>query len=139
MSNSVFLSKIKFLSDENVDERLKKYLIKQGLDIISKPKELSNGKLAEFSKSEKRVLVTNDSDFTDPWTFPREKIFSVIWLRIPQDKLKSAIDSFSKLIKDPPNFEGNLIILYEASIDVKRIPSRVELKLSPDSKAITLI
>ncbi len=131
MSNSAFHS-IKFLSDENIDARLVKSLKKQGVDIISKPKELSNGKLAEFSKSEQRVLVTNDADFTDSWSYPKEKIFSVVWLRIPQDKLELSIKSFSKLLKEHPakEFAGNLITLYEERFEVQRILSKSELKLS---------
>ena len=113
MSLSTSPSKLKFLFDENVDERLKRFLKQKGVDVISKPKRLSNGKLAEFSKLEQRVLVTNDEDFIE---FNREKIFSVVWLRIPQRKIESLINSFSKLLKDkskPDDFEGFFIELRE--------------------------
>lgn len=113
MSLSTSQSKPKFLFDENVDERLKRFLEQQGVDVISKPKGLSDGKLAEFSKSEKRVLVTNDEDFIE---FNKEGIFSIVWLRIPQRKIESLINSFSKLLKDKPkpeDFEGFLIELKE--------------------------
>lgn len=111
MSLSTSQSKLKFLFDENVDERLKRFLEQQSVNVISKPKGLSNGKLAEFSKSEQRVLVTNDEDFIE---FTKEKIFSIVWLRIPQREIKSLINSFSKLLKDKPkpkDFEGFLIEL----------------------------
>jgi len=65
----------KFLLDENVKRDLLTFLISKGYDAISKPKGLSNGKLAEFSKLEKRVFVTNDEDFLE---FNKEQIFSVI-------------------------------------------------------------
>ena len=117
MSNSVFRSKIKFLFDENVDVRLGWFLQEQGFDAIFKPKGFKNGKLAEFSKSEERVLVTNDDDFTNSEQFPREKIFSVVWLRIPQNKpIKVSQDSFSKLLTElsnPEDFKSKLIMLYE--------------------------
>lgn len=139
MSNSVSHS-VKFLSDENVDARSIKLLKKQGVDIISKPKELSNGKLAEFSKSEQRVLVTNDADFSDFWTYPKEEIFSVVLLRILQDKIETLMKIFSKLLKEhpPKEFEGNLITLYEERFEVQRILSRSELKLSKDFKVFGL-
>ena len=89
MSNSVSHSELKFLLDENVDIRLKRFLKSKGLNTTLKPKELSNGRLAEFSISEQRVLITNDSDFTDSKLFPKEKVFSVVWLRTPQDKIES--------------------------------------------------
>ncbi|MAG02495.1 hypothetical protein CMI42_04100 [Candidatus Pacearchaeota archaeon] len=78
--------------------------------------------MATFSKSEERILITNDIDFTNSEHFPREKVFSVIWLRIPQEKLESSISSFSKLLENPPEFEGNLITLYEDRFTVESIP-----------------
>jgi len=119
---------IRFLSDENLDKRLERFLQQHGVDIISKPKKLSNGKLAEFSKSEQRVLVTNDEDFIDSERFSKERIFSVIWSKVPQDKLESLISSFSKLLKEtkPEDFEGNLITLYEDRFEIESIPSKLE-------------
>jgi len=75
MSLLISPSKPKLLFDENVDTRLERFLKQQGVDVISKPKRLSNGKLAEFSKSEKRVLVTNDEDFLK---FSKGEISSVV-------------------------------------------------------------
>ena len=132
MSLSTSQSKVKFLFDENVDNRLKRFLKQQGVDVILKPKGLSNGKLAEFSKSEQRVLITNDEDFIE---FTKEKIFSIVWLRIPQRKIKSLINSFSKLLKDkskPVDFEGFLIELRE---DGKFKSSKIKsLKFIPFTK-----
>jgi len=108
--------KLKFLLDENVKKELLGFLKQQGLDVVFKPKKLLNGILAEFSKSEQRVLVTNDKHFADSSKFPKEKIFSVIWLRIPQDKPEALLKSFFKLLKDkskPEDFEGFLIELGE--------------------------
>ena len=124
MSNSASLS-VKFLRDENVKLRLEKFLKKQGFDIISKPKGLTNGKLASFSKSEKRVLITNDEDFASSEHFSKEKIFSVVWLRIPQDKPERLLGSFLKLLEEikPVDFEGNLITLYEDRFTIESIPS----------------
>ena len=113
MSSLTSQSNLKFLFDENVDMRLKRFLEKQGVDIILKPKGLSNGKLAEFSKSEQRVLVTNDEDFIE---FSKEKVFSLVWLRVPQRRIESLKNSFSKLLKNkskPEDFEGFLIELRE--------------------------
>lgn len=125
MSLSTSHLKLKFLFDENVDKRLERFLKKQGVDIISKPKGLSNGKLAEFSRLEKRILVTNDDDFTNPEHFPKEKSFSVVRLRIPQDKLQSLLEAFSKLLKEktkPEDFEGKLITLKEEGFDIDSLP-----------------
>ena len=111
MSSSTSPSKLRFLFDENVDKRLERVLKKQGVNITSKPKGLSNGRLAEFSKTGKFILVTNDEDFVE---LTNEEIFSIVWLRIPQRDIDSLIRSFSKLLKEKTrlqDFEGFLIML----------------------------
>jgi predicted nuclease of predicted toxin-antitoxin system len=124
MPKSQFRSELKFLRDENVTKRLEIHLIQKGFDIISKPKGLSNGKLASFSKLEKRILVTNDWDFAES---SKEQVFSVVWLRIPQDKPQALLDSFSKLLKQKPNpedFEGLSVILKEERFEFKHLDSK---------------
>ena len=103
--------------DENVKKELLKFLNSKRYDSISKPKGLLNGELAEFSKLEKRILVTNDEDFIG---FSKERIFSAVLLKLPQDKPESLLDTFSKLLKEikPEDFEGKLIILKEGKFEV---------------------
>jgi predicted nuclease of predicted toxin-antitoxin system len=114
---------VKFLLDENVDKRLERFLKKQSIDAISKEKGPSNGKLAEFSKKEKRVFVTNDEDFIE---LSRQEIFSLIWLKIPQHKINSLISSFSNLIKENKNFDGKLIVLHEDRFEISDLPFHKE-------------
>ena len=127
MSSSVLKDdKLKFLLDENVKKELLKFLKSEGYDASFKPKGLSNGKLAAFSKSEKRVLVTNDFDFTEPFSFPKEKLFSVVWLAIPQDQPEVLLKSFSKLLKEktkPEDFEGLIITLKENDFEISPLSS----------------
>ncbi|MEK6871906.1 MAG: DUF5615 family PIN-like protein [Nanoarchaeota archaeon] len=113
------------MRDENVKLRLEKFLKEHGYDIISKPKELSNGSLATFSKSEQRVLITNDRHFSNALKFSKEKIFSVVWLRIPQDKTQLLITAFESLLKEikSSEFEGNLIKLFPDTFEIIPIPS----------------
>ena len=115
-------TKLKFLLDENVKKELLQFLKEQGLDVIFKPKGVSNGKLAEYSKSEQRVLITNDGDFVG---FNKEEIFAVVWLRIPQDKPKTLLDLFSRLLKKnkTEEFKGKLIILHEGGFEVSPLSS----------------
>lgn len=102
------------------------FINSKGYDVKTAPRGFSNGKLASISKLENRVLVTNDKHFTDSSIFPREYIFSVIWLKIPQDKLDSLLTSFSELLKklkDSEDFEGKLIVLKEQELEILEIPS----------------
>ncbi len=130
MSSSASPQKIKFLLDENVPKRLAKFLRSTGFDAVFASKGVVNGKLAELSKSERRVLVTNDSDFTDTFLFPGEKVFCVVWLKLAQNKPRALVGAFSLLLKDinkEEGFEGKLITLYEKRFDVNPLGSVVEL------------
>ena len=54
---------LKFLVDENVRTELSRFLRIQGFDFKLAPKGASDKQLALISKTEKRILVTNDEDF----------------------------------------------------------------------------
>jgi len=56
----------------------------------------------------KRVIVTNDEDFSE---YPKSTVFSVIWLRIPQNDPQSLLAMFNKLLKECDDFNGKLIVL----------------------------
>ena len=116
-------NKPKFLLDENVKKNLLIFLKSEGFNAISKPNGLSNGNLAEFSKSEERVFVTNDEDFLE---FSKEKIFSVVWIKVSQNNEELLINSFSKLLKelDSKDFKGKLVILYDGRFEVSPLISK---------------
>lgn len=98
----------KFLLDENVHADLSKNLRTQNLDFKLAPKRSSDSRLAEISKKEERILVTNDQDFV---SYAKGEIFSVVWLRTPQDNPKVLLTSFQKLLSEFKNFEGRFIVL----------------------------
>lgn len=108
MSSSTPSPKFKFLLDENVRIDLYKFLQSSGFDIKAGPKGAPDSHLASLSKTEKRIFVTNDEDFAQ---YTNDKIFSVVWLKIPQNNPKSLITSFTKLIKEFNKFYGRLVIL----------------------------
>ncbi len=115
---------LKFLLDENVKRRLLAFIKSKGFDASIAPKGVANGKLAAFCKLEKRVLITNDSDFANPILFPKGKVFSIVLLKIPQDMPEALLDIFGKLLKGKTNardFEGKLITLKEKEIEVSEI------------------
>ncbi len=117
-------SQLKFLLDENVKKSLSTFLHSKGFNTVIAPRGALNGKLARLSKLEKRVFVTNDSDFTDPMLYTKERVFSVILLRIPQDDIKALLKSFSSLLKErskPEDFEGNIIFLKEEGFEISKI------------------
>lgn len=107
---------LKLLIDENVRIELYRFLQKQGIDVKLTSKGLTNGKIAEFSLTEKRVLVTNDKDFTESLT---KDVFGVIWLRIPQNDSETLISAFSKILKSEPlSLRGKLVILSKEKFEI---------------------
>ncbi len=53
-------------------------------------------------------MVTNDQDFVD---YDEDTIFSLVWLRIPQDDANLLIKSFGKLLAEIGVFLGKVVIL----------------------------
>lgn len=78
------------------------------MDVILAPKGVADNQLASLSKKEQRILVTNDEDFTE---YTKDQLFSVIWLRVPQNESQSLLISFEKLTKEVHDFSGKLFIL----------------------------
>lgn len=106
---------LKFLLDENVDIGLYKFFRKKRIDVVLVPKGISDEQVALISKKEKRVLVTNDEDFTE---YSKDAIFAVIWLCIPQGDLKVLLFSFEKLLKGGESFSNKLVILKSNTWDI---------------------
>lgn len=120
-------SKPRFLLDENVKKRLLLFLASKGFDAAFAPKGTKNGRLAELCKSGRMVLVTNDTDFTNQESFNSEKLYSAIWLTIPQDDTEALLDSFSVLLEAKPkpgDFEGKLIVLSSGKFVEFQLPSK---------------
>lgn len=100
----------KFLLDENVRQELYAYLTEKDIEVKLAPKGALDKRLAVTSKSEKRIIVTNDEDFSQ---YSKDKVYAVIWLRIPQNNEQALLRSFKKLLREIKNFTSKLIILYD--------------------------
>ncbi len=72
---------LKLLADENIDERIIRFLKKQHFKIISIEKEyrgMSDFEVLQLSKKHKAILLTEDSDFGE-WIFSfKEQSLGVI-------------------------------------------------------------
>lgn len=125
---SSFPSRLKFLIDENVRIELSLFLKREGYNVKTIPKGSSDTQVAFLSKSEKRILVTNDVDFTDPELYSSKNLYALIWLRIPQAEKEMLISSFHKLISEQQrNYSGKLICLQSDSWDVYSFEERETL------------
>lgn len=114
----------KFLLDENVRRELSAYLKRNNFDVSLALKAATDQRLAIVSKTDKRILITNDEDFT---LYTSDRVFSVIWLRIPQGDSQALVSSFEKLMQEISSFSGKLIVLEEKRW--QELPLGKELKV----------
>ena len=114
----------RFLLDENVRTGLAQFLKANGFDVASASKSAPDSQLAEISKKEQRILITNDSDFEE---YTRNQIHAVILLKIPQNDEESLVSSFKRLITKNENLLGKLVVLKKDGEDV--FPLAVEFKV----------
>ena len=73
---------MKFLIDENIRKEVKDFLIASGHDAISIPKGSSDERLAKIAKSEKRIILTHDVDFSNTWSYPPKEYSGIIRIKI---------------------------------------------------------
>ena len=112
MSSSTQLPK--FLLDENVRIELSNFLKRRGIDVKLHTKSATDSFVASLSKREQRVLVTNDEDFCE---CSKDEIYSVVWLRLPQNDSEGLVRSFEKLLGSYKNFPGRLVVLRRGKWD----------------------
>ena len=89
---------MRFLIDENVHRGLLSFLSGLGHDAKLSPKGLSNGKVLTLAVSEKRALITHDTDFAVHNTILSHHE-GIILVKIPPrnfDALKSAVKDLCK-------------------------------------------
>lgn len=100
-----------FLVDENVNSRLFKFLKSQHIDVKLAPTASTDKEIAQICLKDNRILITNDEDFLE---YSAEDIYSVVWLKTPQNKPDILVKSFEKLLSECKNFSGKVIILSES-------------------------
>jgi predicted nuclease of predicted toxin-antitoxin system len=109
----------KFLLDENVHKILRAFLKAKRWDVKIAPRSVGDNSIAAASKKERRIVITNDEDFSR--RYGSQKIFAVIWLKVAQDDSAALTHAVARVIKELPNFEGKLIELYFDHWDVSRL------------------
>ena len=102
---------MRFLIDENVHQGLVSFLLKLGHDAKLSPKGLSNGKVLALAVSEKRVLVTHDTDFTASTIAANHE--GIILVKIPPRNFEALKLSVENLLSRKRPAKGKLILLFE--------------------------
>ena len=116
--------------DENVSFELVRYLRGKVYNVSILPKGASDKKLALISIQEKRVLVTNDSDFTDPGLYTSSELYSLIWIRIPQVEKDLLTQSFQKFLSEyKQDYKGRFFLIDKLKWDVSNLAIKIDYKL----------
>ncbi len=88
---------MRFLSDENFRSDVVKFLQNRGHDVKVAPKGSLDRHVAALAKKEKRVLLTNDTDFSISLQFPPCDYSGILVFRIhpPRfEKFKNVLEGF---------------------------------------------
>jgi len=119
------LSDQKFLLDENVHARLLTSLERKDIAIEAVGKGEKDATIAQQTRKEQRVLITNDSDFIRPEKYGKGDIYAVVWLRIPQRDVESLTSSFEQFLRQyEGSIQDTLIVLKPGSWDTYEIGER---------------
>lgn len=106
MSSSI---PIRFLLDENIRIELATLLSEREIDFTSAKKASGDKTLASISLAEKRIIVTNDIDFSE---MCKGDVFSVVWLRLPQNDPVLLLEKFGAMLDDiSVRYADSLVIL----------------------------
>ena len=102
---------MKFLIDENLNVKLIKLLRELGFDAVRVSLGSPDSEIAERARSEDRILLTLDKDFTDKLTFPPSR-FNIIHIRIHPPYKEVVFEALKNLFATiPENGIKGLIIL----------------------------
>ena len=113
----IWLKLMRFLSDENFRLDVIEFLERQGHDVKKVPKRSSDKSIASLAKKDKRILLTNDSDFSISLRFPPEDYYGILIFRIhpPRfEKFKQALINFLSLY-DTSLINGKTFIIEEVN------------------------
>jgi len=120
---------IQFLLDENVRIELAEFLTGRDINFKNAKKSSTDKTLAKISIAEERIVVTNDSDFSE---MCRGDVFGVILLRLPQKDPDLLLKKFSAMLDDEPRYSDSLVILGPK----KRSVSLLHIRLRPNHETV---
>jgi predicted nuclease of predicted toxin-antitoxin system len=108
---------MRFLSDENFRRDVVGFLQRQGHDVKIIPRNSSDKTVAILAKKEKRIILTNDGDFSVSLQFPPHDYYGILVFRIhpPRfERFKIALENFFALYS-AQFIKGKTFIIEETS------------------------
>ena len=116
---------LKFLADVNVEKKLVDYLKEQQFDVLWIPDyncALNDDDLLKLANKEKRVLITNDTDFGEI-VFMQKKLSSgIILIRIKDQCVNTKLSVLKKLLKlYQDRIINNFVVISEKKIRIRSL------------------
>ena len=108
---------MRFLADENFRFDVIEFLKSNGHDVARGVSRSNDKEIAAHAKRERRILLTNDSDFAVTLQFPPHEYQGLLVFRIhpPRfEKFKRALEYFL-MLRTPAQINGKTFILEEDS------------------------
>ena len=93
---------LKFLADVNVEKDLVDFLTEQGFDVLWIPDyncHLSDEELFKLANNEKRILITNDTDFGEIVFLQKKVSVGIVLIRVKGQRVNKKLHALKKLIK----------------------------------------
>ena len=107
---------LRILCDENIPRKVSRTLRKHGHEITDASPGTNDQDIARQAKTEKRIILTFDSDFANILAYPPENYVGIIRINIhPQivSVVLKALDLLFAALSQEQDFRGKLIILQE--------------------------
>lgn len=110
--------------DENIDIRTSLFLKEHGYTVFLCPKGLKNGAVLGLAQKQNCVLITNDTDFANPYLHDFTQTAGIVILRLHPPKLESILSALEKLRKTVPahQFSKTLFTVTKVGIEITRKP-----------------
>jgi len=107
---------MQFLLDEDVHIKLLSWLKDAGHNVVRVPSGFKNGQVIGLARSESRILITRDKDFSNRLMYPPDQSPGIIILRIHPPQYEAFVSALKLLFQALPaaeDFSGKLVILEE--------------------------
>jgi len=99
--------------DENVPHELDKIFRERGINVSRFPSGTPDDSAALAAKRERRIIISFDKDFSNPFLFPPDKFHGIIRLKIHPPIIEDVVDALDNLFKrySPGDLNKKLVIL----------------------------
>lgn len=125
------LKKLKFLTDENIDHEVLDFLRSQNFDVFDIKEaglfRMPDFEILQLAFEQKRVVISQDSDFGTLIFRDKQGFFGIIYLRPGHQSPDVHIETMRAILDADLNFETPFILVGENTGELVRIRLRTVL------------